>query len=89
MPRKPARLYLTRQHNGHYLLSFFEPVIAPVRGAGHDDAYVRTGDPVGVRHLCPGGVKLIFGMDLPPLKPVRVTLLGDPLGDFPEPPETT
>lgn len=67
-----ARLWLTRMHDGRYMLTAFRPVIATVKGTDFQDVYERHGEPIGVRHLCPLGVKTIFGVELKPLESVRV-----------------
>lgn len=45
-------LWLTRQMNGMYMLTYHPPVIAEVEGRGYKDAYVPPGDPVGIRNFC-------------------------------------
>jgi hypothetical protein len=52
-------LYLTRQKNGLYMLTAFEPIFAKVEGRDFDDAYVRPGEPVGMRNFCDLILKLI------------------------------
>ncbi len=74
-----SRLWLTRQAIGDYMLTALEPRIVKVRGAGVLDAYLREGEPIGVRHLCPLGTAAIF--HLPPegletLRPARVEVYG-------------
>lgn len=45
-------LWLTRQMNGMYMLTYHKPIIAEVTGRGYMDAYVPPGDPVGIRNFC-------------------------------------
>jgi hypothetical protein len=75
-----VRLWLTRQTIGDYMLTCARPYIVAVRGTQHADAYVRAGDPIGLRHLCPGGVAAIIrGLPaggLPLLTPARVRIGG-------------
>lgn len=52
-------LWLTRQRNGMYMLTFNKPIIADVEGRGYKDAYVPPGDPVGIRNFCDLILKLI------------------------------
>lgn len=66
------RLFLTRQSAGDYMLTAFEPVLHEVVGTGRPDAYVREGDPIGLRHLCARGVRVAIGTDLPRLVPTPV-----------------
>lgn len=68
------RLWLTRQRQGDYMLSYRHPVMMEVNGAGEVDAYIEPGEPIGVRHLCPGGVRALIGRDLEVLESVRVDL---------------
>ena len=41
------RCYVTRKHNGLFLLTAFKPIITEVVGTKHDDAYMKYGDPAG------------------------------------------
>lgn len=45
-------MYLTRQRNGLYMLTAFEPIFAKVEGRDFEDAYVIPGEPVGMRNFC-------------------------------------
>jgi len=76
----PLNCWLTRCRTGNYLLTAFKPTIQPVRGAGFSDAYIIPGDPIGLRHLCAGAVKSIWGInaeDLPLLTSCKVTISGE------------
>jgi len=55
-----AHLYLTRQHDGKYMLTAFKPVFHAVRGAGIVDSYERYGDPIGFRNMCVLGTHAVF-----------------------------
>ena len=46
------KLWLTRQHNGLYMLTVKEPVFAKVDGRDFEDAYIVPGEPVGMRNFC-------------------------------------
>ena len=46
------KLWLTRQHNGLYMLTVKEPVSAKVDGRDFEDAYIVPGQPVGMRNFC-------------------------------------
>ena len=70
------KLTLTRQHDGNYTLTRYPPRIETVHGTGHCDVYLVPGEPIGIRHLCPGGVKAIFGLELRHLESVPVTVEG-------------
>lgn len=58
------RLYLARQALGDYMLTALPPVWAQVAGTDRSDWYVQAGEPVGVRHLCARGVRMLFGLTL-------------------------
>lgn len=46
------RLWLTRQHNGLYMVTKLKPVFAKVEGRDFEDAYIVPGEPVGERNFC-------------------------------------
>lgn len=52
-------LYLTRQHNGLYMLTKNEPIFVTVEGKDFKDAYVSPGEPIGVRNFCDQILKLV------------------------------
>jgi len=53
------RLWLTRQHNGLYMLTKNKPIIIKVEGREYEDAYVAPGEPIGIRNFCDAILKLI------------------------------
>lgn len=75
------KLYLTRQHDGSYMLTAFRPIVTRVRGTSFDDVYLRHGEPIGIRHLCAGGVKSLFNVELQLLETVRVDLTSVTISD--------
>ena len=46
------KIYLTRQHNGLYMLTKHKPILAKIEGTDIEDSYNVPGEPVGVRNLC-------------------------------------
>lgn len=70
-------LWLTRQMNGMYMLTFNKPIIADVEGRGYRDAYVPPGDPVGIRNFCDMILKVV-GLEgkLNRLESIRIKLEG-------------
>lgn len=46
------KLWLTRQHNGLYMLTVKEPIMCKIEGRDFEDAYISPGEPVGMRNLC-------------------------------------
>lgn len=70
------RAWLSREASGLYMLSHGRPVVAPVGNTGEVSLYVPPGDPIGLRHLCPWGVKVIWGVELEPLESVVVSIEG-------------
>lgn len=53
------KLWLTRQHNGLYMLTAMQPIFAKVEGRDFEDAYVAPGEPVGMRNFCDLILKLL------------------------------
>lgn len=53
------KLWLTRQHNGLYMVTLFKPVFAKVEGRDFEDAYIVPGEPVGERNFCDLILKLV------------------------------
>jgi hypothetical protein len=70
------RLWLSRQHDGTYMLSFLKPEQSMVLGTGHADLYFAAGEPVGMRHLCAEGVRSFFGRSLEAMESVKVEISG-------------
>jgi len=56
-----VRCYLTLQRNGQFMLTKYKPLIERVKGTRHEDVYMIPGEPLGIRHLCRGGVLMITG----------------------------
>jgi len=46
------KIYLTRQHNGLYMLTKYKPILEKVEGREFEDSYIVPGEPIGVRNLC-------------------------------------
>lgn len=57
-------LYLTRQHNGLYMLTKNKPIFQIVEGREFEDAYVTPGEPIGMRNFCDLILNLV-GLDKP------------------------
>ena len=53
------KLWLTRQHNGLYMLTVKEPIFTKVDGRDFEDAYIAPGEPVGMRNFCDMILKLV------------------------------
>lgn len=71
--------YLSRSASGLYMLTKFKPTLENVMGTNISDLYVFPGDPIGVKHLCPGAVKMVFNMkeDLDRLEIVDMKIGGE------------
>jgi hypothetical protein len=70
-------LWLTRQRNGMYMLTYNKPVIADVEGRGYQDAYAQPGDPVAVRNFCDLILKIVgLKGSLNCLDSIRINLEG-------------
>ena len=59
------KLWLSRQHNGLYMLTYYKPVLHKVEGRDFEDFYIQPGEPVGERNFCDLILKLV---EMPPLK---------------------
>lgn len=71
------KAYLTKEHNGLYMLTHDKPIITRIRGTRIPAAYVPPGDPFGTRHHCPRTMEMLFGIEpLEPLCPLLVELKG-------------
>lgn len=70
------RLWLSRQRDGRYMLTLYQPIIARVHGTDQWDLYVVAGDPVGYRGMCPEITEKLFGVSLELLDSVQVELTG-------------
>jgi len=53
------KLWLTRQHNGLYMLTKNKPIFIKVEGRDYEDAYVAPGEPIGIRNFCDAILKLV------------------------------
>lgn len=76
------KLYVSRQRDGKYMLTYTPPVIQEVGNSGEQDVYVGYGDPVGWRGLCSWFIEKLWGIkDLEFGKFVRVKVKGEVLED--------
>lgn len=77
------KLWLTKEHNGTFMLTALLPMIEEIRGVGQRAVYMRPGDPVGVRHICPWFVEQfdIQPDEIQEFESVRVELTGGKLFD--------
>ena len=57
-------LYLTRQHNGLYMVTKYKPIFTKVDGRDFEDAYIAPGEPVGERNFCDLILRLV-GLEKP------------------------
>jgi len=72
------KLWLSRQHDGRYILTALRPVIAVIGRTGRYGVYARPGDPVILRHLCEPMVEtLLPGLELEELHSVRVEVTAE------------
>ncbi len=73
-------LWLTRQMNGQYMLTYNKPVLAQVEGREYSDAYVPHGDPVGIRNFCDLILKVVnLDKPLQRLESIKINLTGNTL----------
>lgn len=73
-------LWLTKQHNGLYMLTVKKPIIAKVEGRDFEDAYVAPGEPVGMRNFCDLILKLV-NLDKPLKRgeSIQIEITGKPI----------
>lgn len=69
-------LYLSRQANGLYMLTAIAPKRHRVGNTRHDDLYIRAGEPIGYRNMCPASIDLLVPgfTHLQPLETTRVEI---------------
>lgn len=60
------------------MLTLLEPLYCKIAGTEYFDFYIQSGEPLGVRHLCPGGVKSIVGIEIEIGKTIPIYLAGEP-----------
>jgi hypothetical protein len=76
------KLWLSRQHDGRYMLTALRPVVAVIGRTGRYGVYARPGDPVLLRHLCESMVEtLLPGIELEELHSVRVEVTAEVRGE--------
>lgn len=54
------------------MFTFLKPNLHTILGTNERDFYIQLGEPLGVRHWCPAGVKMFFGIDILIGEQVRV-----------------
>lgn len=54
------KLFLSRQGNGFYMLSAIAPKRHRVGNTSHDDLYIRAGEPIGYRNMCPASIEMLL-----------------------------
>lgn len=47
------------------MVTYQKPEKHQIGTSGRHEFYVPLGDPIGVRHWCPTGVKMFFDIDIP------------------------
>jgi hypothetical protein len=69
-------LYLSRQANGLYMLTAIMPKRHRVGSTSHDDLYIRAGEPIGYRNMCPASIDLLVPgfKHLEPLETTQVEI---------------
>ena len=81
------KLWVTRQNNGLYMLTYFKPDTEIIFGSEKKDVYIVKGEPIGVRNLCNKIMVLIDPenkMHLEKLQSVQVELSGKVIADLTE-----
>ncbi len=55
---------LARQWNRAFSLLRYDPIVTQVAGTDHTDIYVKPGDPIGWRNMCPAATQALLGSSL-------------------------
>lgn len=75
---KKIKCYLTKRYNGLYLVTLYKPVIVEVGKTGHEDAYIRYGDPLGYINIPKAFIKdIIPNLKIKRIIPTKIQLYGD------------
>ena len=76
------KLYLSRQYSGLYMLTAIKPIKHRVGFSDHEDLYMRVGEPVGYRNMCPASIELLMPgfKHLAPLETCRVEIKAYEIG---------
>ena len=69
-------MYLSRQANGLYMLTEFEPLRKKVGQTDKEDFYVPPGDSIGIRNLCNIALWILKADKLKRMETVKVDLTG-------------
>ena len=62
------------------MLTGLSPLRAEIAGTKEETLWVRPGDPIGFRGVCPWFVQHMWQIELAPLESVRVTMEGGTIG---------
>lgn len=54
------KLFLSRQASGLYMLTAIPPKRHRVGNTSRDDLYVRHGEPIGYRNMCPASIEMLL-----------------------------
>jgi hypothetical protein len=69
LPGVLMKPYLARKKNGLYQQTKLEPVCASMVHTDQADVFVRSGDPINFRGLCPFSVHALSGVEMEPGPP--------------------
>lgn len=70
-------LWLSRQQNGLYMITYYKPILSKVGESLIEDFYLTPGEPIGVRNLCSKILNLVGITSLKRLKTVKIELYGN------------
>ena len=76
-----GKLWLGREDSGLYMLTGLRPDNDTIAGTDTRNLFVPTRDPVGLRHLCPNGIAMIWNVVLEPLYIQRIQVWGEVIGE--------
>ena len=68
------KLWVTKQRDGRYMLTKLKPKICRIYGTEIEDAYVKYGEPIGLKHICEVILQIARITSLQPLQSIQVDL---------------
>jgi hypothetical protein len=60
METAELKLFLSRQGNGLYMLTAIRPKRHRIGNTSHNDLYIRPGEPIGYRNMCPASIEMLL-----------------------------
>jgi hypothetical protein len=75
------KLWLSKVHNGRYILTVLKPLRTKVVGHDFEDLYEHPGEPFARGNsYCEPGIQAAFGVTLDPLCSIKIEVSGASVG---------